>query len=321
MPDQNSNLYRFEKFIILYNPASTNAKRSRRRIEDLRKLFPAREIIVQETSPDGQDANKKIIKDLAKQFEDNTILCIGSGDGTVSQVLDTLLTEPSIKDKTKKIVILPLWGGNANDLAYMLNGYSMLAKTRKIFENGEIVPIYPIKFDLENKDQKTTRIVACYASFGASAFATKNMETPKRRSRKIYKIPGTRMLAESSIVIYSFIKAKNYKAVLDKNEKEIYEHIFINGSRLAKVERVPMNLKNKEFYEAVFDRKHPVILLNVLKALRNRSYGRASKGPISFILKSSVLAQFDGEIENIKSGTKITATISDEPINVLATRL
>lgn len=321
MDEDKGNLYRFERFIVFYNPASTNAKKSRKRINDLKELFPAREIEVIETSPDGYNANRKIIVELSKKFDEKTILCIASGDGTVSIVLDSLLFDKNISDKARKVPILPLWGGNANDLAIMANGHSKTVSTKHIFEKGAIKPIYPINFYITKGDKKYFKNAACYASFGASAFATKKMETPKRRTRKIYNLPGTRLFAEASMVTFSFIKAKTFKAIIDGKTKDIYEYMFVNGSRLAKLEGVPMNLGSKEFYEAVFFKKHPVIILNILKALRNRSYGRSTKGPIEFEVKSEVDAQFDGELERISAGTRIKVSSSRQPFYVLTTKL
>lgn len=321
MDENKENLYRFEKFIVFYNPASTNAKKSRKRINDLKQLFPGRDIEVVETSPDGYDANRKIIVSLTKRFDDKTILCIASGDGTVSIVLDSLLFDKGISDSARKVTILPLWGGNANDLAVMANGHSRTIRTRRIFDKGVIKSIYPINFSITKGSKKYVKNAACYASFGASAFATKNLETPKRRTRRIYKIPGSRLLAEMSVVTYSFLKAPTFKASIDGKVKNIYEYIFINGSRLAKVEGVPIKLGSKEFYEALFFNKHPIILLNILKALRNRSYGRSTKGPIEFEVKSDVDAQFDGELEKITANTKIKVSSSDKPFYVLATKL
>ncbi len=321
MDEDKENLYRFEKFIVFYNPASTNAKKSRKRINDLKELFPAREIEVVETSPDGYNANRKIVVELSKKFDDKTILCIASGDGTVSIVLDSLLFDKNISDKARKVPILPLWGGNANDLAIMANGHSRNTKTKQIFEKGVIKPIYTINFSIANGSKKYSKNAACYASFGASAFATKKMETPKRRTRHIYKLPGTRLFAEASMVTYSFAKAKTFKAVIDGKTKDIYEYIFINGSRLAKLEATPMKLGGKEFYEAIFFSKHPSILLNILKALRNRSYGRATRGPLEFEIKSEVDAQFDGELERISANTKIKVSSNTRPFYILTTKL
>lgn len=321
MDENPDNLYRFEKFVVIYNPASTNAKRSRDRINDLKKLFPSREIDIIETSPDGDEANRKLFAGISSKLDDKTLLCIASGDGTVNAVLDSLLNGKGKKTNLPKVTILPFWGGNANDLAHMTNGPSFRISTKKIFEKGTVQPVYPIKFKLVSGNKTFSKIAACYASFGASAFANLNLETPQRRTRRIYKVPGSRLVSEVSIVLYSFVKATTYTEEINGQKDDVYEHAFINGSRLAKVGVLPIKLNTRSFYEIVFNRKHPVIILNILKALRNRNFGRAVQGEVAFTIKSETPAQFDGEMMNIKPNTKVTASLSPAPFYVLTTKL
>jgi len=321
MAQQNSNLYRFEKIIVLYNPASTNSKRSRSRINDLRELFPAKDIEVVETSPDGEAANKKIISSIAKDFDSTTLICLASGDGTVSIFLDSLLMDESIAAKAREVTVLPLWGGNANDLAHMVNGYSVFTSTKKIFEKSRIMPIYPIKIKMQNNGITRHKTAACYASFGVSAFAGMNMETLIKRNRKIFLLPGSRRLAELLVALYSIFKTKPYRAEINGVQRRgIYEHVFVNGSRWATVERMPVNLKDQEFFEVILDKK-PEIILTIIKVLRNRNYGQIVKGSVSFTTKSRVLAQFDGEIEMIEPNTQVTAILSKKPFYVLTIKL
>jgi diacylglycerol kinase family enzyme len=324
MEKDHVNLYRFEKFIVFYNPASTNSRRSRKRISELKDLFPSKEVIITETSPAGYDANRRIIDKLAKKFDEKTLVCIAAGDGTISAFLDALLTNKSVSARAKKVPILPLWGGNANDLAYMINGHPSKLSLKNIFEKGDIVPIYPlnVKLSINNKSQQ--KIAACYVSFGASAYATQQAELPKNKKMKIHIVPGVRMATEMLVVAKSLLKAKTFTLQVEGKKQPMYERIFINGSRIAKVDRLPIKLNERAFYEASIENKHPkafISLLSALKILRNRSYGEITGEDRSFTLNEDTWSQIDGEVVKLAKGTEVKISLSTTPFYVISTKL
>lgn len=321
---EDSLLIRFDKFVVIYNPVSTNSKRSRKRIAELKDLFPSKEVEIIETSPDGLEANKKLVGRVARKFDAKTLLCIAAGDGTVSAVLDALLTTKSLKDSARKVPILPLWGGNANDLAYMANGFSRRTSLKTVFEKGAVIPIYPLNVKLTSGKESSERIAGCYVSFGASAYAAQQNELPKNKKKRIHAVPGTRELTEMSVVARSLLKAKTFSIEVDGRPQPMYERIFVNGSRIAKIDRLPVRLNEKAFYEASLERKHPksfISLLSALKILRNRTYGEVTEKDKSFILGSDTWAQIDGEVTKLTKGTTVEISLSKTPFYVVSTKL
>lgn len=324
MEEDQGNLYRFEKFIVFYNPASTNSRRSRKRISELKNLFPSKEVIITETSPAGYDANRKIIGKLAKKFDDKTLVCIAAGDGTISAFLDALLTNKSVSARAKKIPVLPLWGGNANDLAYMINGRPNKLSLKTIFEKGDIVPIYPLNVKLSMNNKSQQKIAACYVSFGASAYATQQAELPKNKKMKIHIVPGVRMATEMLVVAKSLLKAKTFILQVEDKKQPMYERIFINGSRIAKLDRLPIKLNERAFYEASIENKHPkafISLLSALKILRNRTYGEITGEDRRFTLNEDTWSQIDGEVVKLAKGTEVEIRLNDTPFYVMSTKL
>ncbi|HEX5456098.1 MAG TPA: acylglycerol kinase family protein [Candidatus Saccharimonadales bacterium] len=324
MNESDNLLLRFDKFVVIYNPASTNARRSRKRIAELKDLFPSKEVKLVETSPDGLEANKKLVAREAKKFDEKTIVCIAAGDGTVSAVLDALLTDKTISAQARKTPVLPLWGGNANDLAYMANGFSGKTSLKNVFEKGNIVPIYPINVELVSGNKSYQRIAGCYVSFGASAYAAQQNELPKNKRRKIHVIPGARELTEIFVVAKSLLKAKTFTIEIDGHPHPMYERIFVNGSRIAKIDRLPVRLNEKAFYEASLEYKHPksfISLLSALKILRNRTYGEVTENDKSFSLGSDTWTQIDGEVTKLSEGTKVKISLSRTPFYVVSTKL
>jgi hypothetical protein len=322
--EQDNLLIRFDRFVVIYNPVSTNSRRSRKRIAELKDLFPSKDVKIIETSPEGLDANKKLVAQVAAKFDDKTLLCIAAGDGTVSAVLDALLTTKSLKDSSRKVPILPLWGGNANDLAYMANGLSGRTSLKSIFENGAVVPIYPLNVKLTSGKESSMRIAGCYVSFGASAYAAQQNELPKNKKRRIHAVPGTREMTEMFVVAKSLLRAKTFSIEVDGEPLPMYERIFVNGSRIAKIDRLPVRLNEKAFYEASLERKHPrsfISLLSALKILRNRTYGEVTEKDKSFVLGSDTWGQIDGEVMQMTKGTKVEISLSKTPFYVVSTKL
>lgn len=317
-------MLKFERFVIFYNPASTNAKRSRKRIAELKDLFPSKKVEVIETSTDGLEANKKLVAEHAKKFDDKTVVCIAAGDGTVSAVLDAILLRKEVPKKARKVPVLPLWGGNANDLAYMINGLPNKTSLKAIFDKGKVLPVYPLSLKLKTKEGLINRIAACYVSFGASAYATQQLELPKNKKSKMHAVPGARIVSEFLVIMSSLIKAKTFTIQVNDKEHMVYERIFINGSRIAKIDRVPLRLNEKAFYEAILPRKHPkafLSLLSALKILRNRSYGEITEKKRSFTLNEDTWAQIDGEVMKLPAATKVEISLSGEPFYVISKKL
>src|SRR5208282_6264938 len=110
----------FQKVIFLVNPASTHIAQAMKRINELQKLFPQDVIELTSTSAEGREANAQIIVSLADRLGPNTLLCVAAGDGTASLVIETLVLSKALSDNARQAIVLPLWGGNANDLAHML---------------------------------------------------------------------------------------------------------------------------------------------------------------------------------------------------------
>lgn len=320
----DSLLLKFDQIVVFYNPASTNSRRSRKRIAELKELFPSKEVVIVDTSPDGLEANKRLVAKTAKKFTDKTAVCIAAGDGTVSAVLDALLMSKDISPAQRKVPILPLWGGNANDLAYMINGMSSRTGLRKVFEKGSIVPIFPLSVKLDTGKQASRRIAACYVSFGASAYAAQQTELPKNKKKKVHVIPGSRVATELYVVTKSLIRAKSFSIHTDSQKHPIYERMFVNGSRIAKIDRLPVRLNQKAFYEATFPNKNPkafLSLLSALKIFRKRSYGEITEKDVTFILNDETWAQIDGEVTKLPKHTKVEISLSQTPFFVISTKL
>ena len=317
-PDNTND---FERFLVVYNPASTNAKTSHKYIDELQRIFPAAEIETIETTDDEKNTARKILEKLVKSSDKKTLLCIAGGDGTVNFVLNVLLASKDLPSEARQTPILPLWGGNANDLAYMMNGTPKAKSLQKIIEAGKITKIYPLNFKITKNNEIANKIASCYASFGASGFATEQLNNPHHRGKIIKARPLARILMEFGIIAKAFAKTPTFSIKEDGKIKTVYEYVIINGSRIAKIYRLPLKLTDKAFYSADFGRKSPAIILYGFKAFRDFSYGEVSEKKRSFTIKDDVWAQFDGEVTRLEKNTKIEVSLNELPFFAISTKL
>lgn len=312
----------YKQIVVVFNPASSNAKRSLRRIKELINAFPKTRIHVINTVAE-KDQNKKILQDNKNLLGSKTLLCIAAGDGTVSGVVQELVSNPNLNDEHRQSVILPLWGGNANDLAYMLNGFSPINRLRKLIKSGGKVAVYPLKISIVHEGVKDIKYATSYVSFGATGYAAYKLNSPKYRSKILYKVFLLRQFAELGVVVRAFIDAKKFKLKEDGNNSEVYEKIFVNGSRIAKFGKLPLKLTDREFYVATATYKHPKILLYALKVFRQRKpLGKiVQDATMEFVIDSPTWAQIDGEVFTIQPGSKINVTISSKHFLAHSTKL
>jgi diacylglycerol kinase family enzyme len=314
---------RFSSILVFLNPKSTHAAAARRRIKEIERLMPGTPIAVIETEAGGRAANERLVRKHANKLGPNTLLCIAAGDGTTSQIIEAVLTSKGLSGKARKTVIFPIWGGNANDLAHMLNGPAYKAKLADILKNGRIVPIHPLQCDMTGKDQKShTRLAACYASLGVSGFVAKRLTQPEYRQNPLHKIPGGTTFMDILAVISSIMGAPSFSIKEHGDVRSIYELSFHNGSRMAKIERLPAKLTDEMFYLKQFESKKLLsVIPRMLEVTRKGISQNLLRNYTSFTTQAETLAQFDGEPELIQAHTKVQVQLSPRPFYALATIL
>lgn len=307
-------------YYVLYNPASTHAVQSRRRIQELRHLVGSDHVHIIETSPTGRLSNRELLAEQSKQFTSDTVLCIAAGDGTVGQVVETLVLDSRISDTARQTPILPLWGGNANDLAHMLNG-SKRSTIEKILRKSHVIRIYPLSCTLAYSDGRTeTRVAACYMSFGATAYAAARLNKPQHRRNPLHRLPGGRTISEFAASFNGLVEAPVFKVIEDGEQRTMYERTFTNGSRFAKMDLLRIKLTDPKFFVWTGRYKHLGKISAQLVALL-KGHITSSTRPVSFVSEDFIMAQFDGEPLEIPGGTAVTVSLAERPFLALSTKL
>jgi phosphatidylglycerophosphate synthase/diacylglycerol kinase family enzyme len=305
--------------IYLYNPRASNYKRADRLIQIL-----CGELSQTPKRFDVTKGAKKVEEYLGKHANDTALLiAIAGGDGTVSSVVNSLVA--SLPEKYAfKLYILPLWGGNANDFSYMLNGLHSSMKPQRLLAHSAPIAIPFIKVDIATSKQTRSVYACCYASFGASAFAARRLDAQKFKTTSVMRwFPPLLVVRELLFVIRAFIDSPVTVAEIDNKETSFYEHTLVNGSRLAKVNRIPIQIDEPAFFHAFVQRKHPSILVTIGRIMLGRpDTVYAKKTTVQFTTRQSVDAQIDGEVIHLDANTKVTASVvHTAPLAFISTRL
>ncbi len=310
----------FERCVVVVNPTSTNFNRGQHEIKQLASLFSEGNLDIIEVSNNDYSRPSWLITRLNAAIDKNTLLAVAGGDGTVNLIVDTILRSSEVSDTVAKAVILPLWAGNANDLAHMANG-NPPASMESLLKNADIATVYPLAVTTKHRSKTTTRLAVCYVSIGASAYVSARINHPSYRRRRLYRLPGGRNLTDMATVTRAFIWAATFESIIEGQSRRIYDIVMINGSRMAKVSRIPVKLTDKNFYEMLVVRKHPLILSYLVQILRGLSIERQTHTARELTVNETTWAQVDGEALRIPGQTDVVVRHYDQPFYLLSTKL
>jgi diacylglycerol kinase family enzyme len=317
---------RFTRLVVLRNPNSTRARDEMGLVETLEEYFKESAVTTLYThSKKGKPHHW--LDEAARDglLGPRTLLAVIAGDGTLHHVINTLLTNEELQPTARHTVVLPLWGGNANDLARMLNGMPSRNQVAKIMRSGKVVAIHPIEFTLsKGQGQPRKRLALCYASFGASAAVARAINESSFRKLTLKSWPPLRLVREFTLVVKTLNNAPRFLIADGEQGKQrrLFERVFINGSRLAKVERVALNLTDKHFYETSVSRMRLGALFSRALELSDRRFShKVAETEATFTALSDVLGQFDGEDFDVPAGTTVKASVHDTPFYALSLRL
>lgn len=319
---EQTTAIRFKRLFIIVNPRSTHAAAAAKRIDEVKHILHSVPTSIVDISEHSNESSEHTLEKHASILGPETLLCIAAGDGTTNSIIQTLITSKKLSDQARKTVILPLWGGNANDLAHMLNGAAYRAKLKDIILKGNIVPVHPLECDMSSKSGKRIiRIAACYASFGATAFAARQLNNTAHRESRLHTIPGGRMLLELITVVGALMEAPMFSVKESNDVKVVYERTFSNGSRMAKITHLPVKLTDEAFYLNTLETKKWSSIPRILEATSKRLSAKFLRNFAYFTTQEVSWAQFDGEPEKIPAHTKVQVQLSHRPFYALSTIL
>jgi hypothetical protein len=310
----------FERCVVVVNPTSTNYNRGQHEIRQLAGLFALDNLEIIEVSNNDYSRPSWLITRLNAAVDKKTLLAVAGGDGTVNLIVDTILRSSEVSDAVRTAVILPLWAGNANDLAHMANG-NPPASMESLIKRATVASVYPLAVNTSHRAKTATKLAICYVSIGASAYVSARINHPSYRRRRIYRLPGGRNLTDMATVTRAFIWAATFESVISGKRRRIYDIVMINGPRMAKLSRIPVKLTDKNFYEMLVVRKHPIFLSSLVQILRGILIERRTHTERALTVNETTWAQLDGEALEIHGQTDVVVRHYEQPFCILSTKL
>lgn len=298
--------------IVWRNPGSTNDARMQAFIHALRdsKLTNVQCVTAEK---DALAASKQRLLRLLKKHGDDCWLLLSGGDGTVGSIIN-FLKESNL---AKIPPIMPLPGGNSNDIATMLHGKRILTVPRLQAARKQNVHI--MHCVLEPQEGKPVqRYAAAYISFGITAQTAQVINLPAHRTVQTDQpTEAARRLTEVRRFSDVLSRAKPFRITEAGEERLLYERILVNGRRMAKYFRLPAELSEAAFRDIAISAYGPLSNLKHLSMLATKQmHGEIrQRGEIvTFTCSEPIMSQFDGETLAIKKGTTIRISVDETPL-------
>ncbi len=317
---------KFDRLIVLLNPKSTNYDRAKKMVAEITDIFTAERTEILQASPGGKQDDIYMLRKYADKFGPSTLFCVAAGDGTVSSIINFLLTDSTLPEKARLTVLLPLWGGNGNDLATTLNGHANMAKIKSILDKGNVVAAHPLYCRVAHgKEEQKLLLAGNYMAFGATGLMCANLNSKAHRESFLFNMPGGAM-PQSIITTWRSLYSSLRFAIEESGKRRmIYELEIVNGPIVGKYYHVPVELLDDHFYVDTWISKIPLGtplagILSMWRRTLRRSKNHYFK-KVEFTIKDSTWAQFDAEPVRIKPDTKIEIGMYDRPFYALSTEL
>ena len=311
---------RFKNCTVILNQASSGYRASKKQVTELETYFAKETFTVFTITKQDFEDTTRLIAQLST-LSSRSLLAIAGGDGTVSGIINLLILNEQLPRAAAQVTVLPLWGGNANDLAGIANG-NRRENLSHIIEQGVSSAVYPLTINIrEDVPNKNENIIAvCYASFGALAFTAHRLDTSKILKRirrfKHLVLPTEIILGTTSL----FLSSKFSLQFSNSKPRQLFDLTYLNGPRISKVYRARVALQKKEHLEMSVAYKHPILLGHIAKLIVDWAHPKR-QSLRDFIIFSDTWMQSDGEVREIHAPAEVKIRHSQKPVHILAVNL
>lgn len=193
-----------EKILFLYNPHAGKGK-IKSVLSDIIELFVNAEYEVTIHSTKGRNDAMEVTLESGEEFD---VIVASGGDGTLSEVINGLMTKP--KEKRPRVGFIPT--GTTNDFAMNFKISKLGINAAKAVVLGK-----PFDYDIGQFNEKYFHYVASFGLFANVAYSTPQA-FKNAMGRVAYILEGARSLAK--------IKSYNMRIEYDSN---VIEDDFIFG--------------------------------------------------------------------------------------------
>ncbi len=305
--------------IIWRNPGSTNNQRADDIIADLQTSGLFKDILIIETEHRKHARNQKRLLDALKHTEGDAWIAVAGGDGTIGAAVNTLAGSGVAIP-----AILPLPTGNSNDIATMLHGKKRISPSN--LQKARAVPVHTLCCMLQDTDGRiSTRYAIAYISFGITAHTAQTINAPTHRDEVATRSAGRihRRVREIRRFANVLQQAVPFTIQEKDDTKVLFERIITNGQRMAKYFHWPVKLSDQAFHDIAVEQLGPIRTgKDLIRMSRGKEAGAktAANEQIIFTTITPVLAQLDGETLHVPTGTTVTISHSNEPLQFIGLR-
>ncbi len=306
----------FERLVLLHNPRSSNADKTEKISTALEKAYPGK--ITKKSLGATDKENIVLLKALLRPGD---ILLICGGDGTISRIVDCLLSR-NVPAALQRTPILPVGTGRMNDVAKMLNG-RYASNPLYVLRHGHQLPIYPLECvctPLDNLREPITKRVIHNIGFGYSG-----------QCSVIWNDPEFRASIQKGTAVSRTVKF--FKAGANALRDAPYFDISIDGKRhpVLDVEaavghinggyyRLPNRLSSRNFlFFTADDKSFLGTTRTVAELVTNRFSGGQTTTSARFILHDQILANLGGEPFTPPAPCEVSIKTRSKPVIMLAT--
>lgn len=314
LPEQS---HEFERVVLLVNNHSTQTRDAHVRMTELLNSQATVSRLLIETREKSQD-NIEMLQTTVR--EGDIVVTVG-GDGTNRQAMTALMGT--------KVPLLPLGGGNGNNLACMLNGPLHHLMPCRVLAEGKVVVIHPILAQMSSELGNRECYAASIMGLGASGEGTARLNNQHYRNRPLYGSKAIRELYEAGTLVRTVLACEEFTITENGIETVLFERAIANGPRVAKYGRFPVQLTEHRLFMTEVRRKRPLQIAHWLgsvlcQPIMNPPAGRYLNAPeaISFTIGDrAVVAHFDAEPEFLRPETEVRISQAEQPFYAISTKL
>jgi hypothetical protein len=306
----------FNKLVVMYNPASSNADVAKKIIARLQKAYPGKVVVGQVSLSETTDVDF-----LKQNLGPRDILAIAGGDGTICSV-SSYLFHPGLKPLLGDVRVLAIGTGRMNDLARMLGG-RYFASPLRVLTAGFELPVYPLRCictPLDAGAPPLETLIFYNMGFGYSADVALYCNTPEFRAKQQARSPIARKAEFLRVGARLLNDARYFDITLNGERRAALDVTAACGHIFGGFYRLPSRLSQPEFFFEVSDDKSlPKSLRTFAELLTNRYSGGQLITDARFTLHEPVIGQNGGEAFSPPTPCEIHITTAAQPLIMLST--
>jgi diacylglycerol kinase family enzyme len=309
--------------LVVVNTHSSNARTALPALAELQAAFGTRvlpEIFTRECPEDTIEAVQEEL-----MAPDVTHCCVISGDHGTNCVAT------AIHELESNVTLLPLGGGNANDIATMLNGKPQKYRPSELLSQPA-QDVAPIACTLSDARGTSEHLSFGYLSIGATGYASALLNDPGLRSLPGYQRRFIRTLYEPGLIAATLAGAEPFHIIDEELDgpHEQYELTFLNGTIMGKHRLVSKKIAHDLNTDTIFmselrERRLSEVARWVGRTLMRSQQGTVLNKPYECMVltdeQAPVYTQFDGEPYALRHDTTMRVAKSPHAVPMIGTRL